>query len=167
MRADLSNELGPELRTVSHLLPYIYSDGGRAASGYKRAARDCVARSIAIATGLTYQSVYERLAESTGSQRATSRSGKRPASASNGIHTKRKWFKDYMASLGWVWTPTMAIGSGCKVHLRSGELPTGRLIVRVSRHYTAVIDGVIHDTHDPQRGGSRCVYGYWSRPAIP
>jgi len=26
-----------------------------------------------------------------------------------------------------------------------------------------VLDGVIHDTHDPSRGGRRCVYGYWSR----
>jgi hypothetical protein len=24
-----------------------------------------------------------------------------------------------------------------------------------------VIDGVLHDTHDCTRGGTRCVYGYW------
>ena len=24
-----------------------------------------------------------------------------------------------------------------------------------------MIDGVIHDTYDPTRGGTRCVYGYW------
>jgi len=42
--------------------------------------------------------------------------------------------------------PTMAIGSGCKVHLADGELPPGRLVVSVSKHYTAVTDGVIHDT---------------------
>jgi hypothetical protein len=68
------------------------------------------------------------------------------------------------------------------------ELPAGRLVVSVSKHYTAVLDGVIHDTHDPQRDASvvrpdrgeplaagerrvpggqvvktarRCVYGYW------
>jgi hypothetical protein len=56
----------------------------------------------------------------------------------------------------------MQIGSGCKVHLRDGELPTGRLVVFVSKHYTAVIDGVIHDTYDPSRAGTRCVYGYFS-----
>jgi hypothetical protein len=38
-----------------------------------------------------------------------------------------------------------------------------RLIVSVSKHLTAVIDGMIYDTHDPSRGGSRCVYGYYSR----
>ena len=57
-----------------------------------------------------------------------------------------------------------AIGSGCRVHLRAEELPPGRLIVSVSRHLVAVIDGVIHDTLDCSRNGSRCVYGYYSRP---
>jgi hypothetical protein len=66
-----------------------------------------------------------------------------------------------MERLGFVWTPTMTIGSGCRVHLRDGELPMGRLVVSVSKHATAVIDGVIHDTHDPARGGTRCVYGFW------
>jgi hypothetical protein len=68
-----------------------------------------------------------------------------------------------LESLGWTWTPTMAIGSGCIVHLRDGELPRGRLIVSVSKHIVAVIDGVIHDTHDPSRDGTRCVYGYWRK----
>lgn len=56
----------------------------------------------------------------------------------------------------------MKIGSGCKGHLRSEELPPGRLIVSVSKHVVAVIDGIIHDTHDPSRDGTRCVYGYWA-----
>jgi hypothetical protein len=55
----------------------------------------------------------------------------------------------------------MSIGSGCTVHLRDGELPMGRLIVSVSLHLVAVIDGIIHDTHDCSRDGTRCVYGYW------
>jgi hypothetical protein len=55
----------------------------------------------------------------------------------------------------------MQVGSGTKVHLRDGELPMGRLVVAVSNHVTAVIDGVVHDTHDPSRGGTRAVYGYW------
>jgi hypothetical protein len=66
-----------------------------------------------------------------------------------------------MKQLGWMWTPTMQIGSGCTVHLRADELPPGRLVVSVSKHLTAVIDGVIHDTHDCSRRGTRCVYGYW------
>jgi hypothetical protein len=56
----------------------------------------------------------------------------------------------------------MRVGSGCRVHLRADELPPGRLIVRVSKHVAAVIDGVIHDTFDCSRGGTRCVYGYFT-----
>jgi hypothetical protein len=74
---------------------------------------------------------------------------------------RRSSIRRYMKALGWKWTPTMFIGSGCKVHLRDGELPMGRLVVDVSRHEVAVIDGVIHDTHDPSRDGTRCVYGYY------
>jgi hypothetical protein len=73
--------------------------------------------------------------------------------------------RDYLAVRGWRWTPTMKIGSGCTVHLRADELPTGRLIVRVSGHLVAVIDGVILDTHNCSRDGMRCVYGYFARGA--
>jgi hypothetical protein len=66
-----------------------------------------------------------------------------------------------MESIGWRWVPTMQIGSGCKVHLRASELPRGRLVVKVTKHCVAVIDGVIHDTHDCARDGTRCVYGYY------
>lgn len=37
-------------------------------------------------------------------------------------------------------------------------------VVRLSKHFTAVIDGVVHDTHDPSRDGTRCVYGIWREP---
>jgi hypothetical protein len=146
-------------------LRYIEDDGGRAAAGFKGKAGDCVCRSIAIAAQLPYEDVYAALAKGRGSQRASRKTGGKrlAASAREGINTNRKWFKDYMASLGFKWTPTMAIGQGCKVHLAAGELPAGRLIVAVSKHYTAVIDGVIHDNHDPSRGGARCVYGFWAR----
>ncbi|HWI27024.1 MAG TPA: hypothetical protein VN668_08635 [Stellaceae bacterium] len=141
---------------------YEYDDGGRAATGYKGDAGDCVCRAIAIATGRPYAEIYERLARETGAQRDGKRTKRRAASAAHGIKTWRKWFKDYMADLGFAWVPTMEIGSGCCVHLRATELPSaGRLIARVSKHYVAVIDGVIRDTHDPSRGGTRCVYGYW------
>ena len=54
------------------------------------------------------------------------------------------------------------IGRGCTVHLRAEELPTGRLVVSLSKHVTAVVNGVIRDTHDPSHGGTRCVYGYFT-----
>jgi hypothetical protein len=55
----------------------------------------------------------------------------------------------------------MDFGSGCTVHLKSDELPKGTLIVRLSKHLAAVKDGVLHDTYDCSRGGTRCVYGYY------
>lgn len=72
-----------------------------------------------------------------------------------------------MVSLGFKWTPTMAIGQGRQVHLVAGELPAGRLVVSVFKHYTAVIDEVIHDTYAPSRDGTRCVYDYRQKVAAP
>ena len=147
-----------EIRTEAEgVMQWIYDDGGRAADGYTGSAGDCVARAVAIASGRSYADVYAALARGAGRER-----GSRGTSARNGIHTSRAWFKTYMSQLGFRWTPTMHIGSGCRVHLTDGELPNGRLVVAVSRHVTAVLDGVIHDTHDPQRGNRRCVYGYYS-----
>ncbi|HEY0821114.1 MAG TPA: hypothetical protein VGD46_20170 [Rhizobacter sp.] len=141
-------------------MAWVEDDGGRIAAGFKGKAGDCVARSLAIASGRPYREVYDRLAAGMGSQRVV-KGDRAVRSARNGINTSRKWFKDYMAELGFVWIPTMAIGQGCRVHLAAGELPPGRLVVMVSKHCTAVIDGVIHDTHNPQRDTGRCVYGYW------
>jgi hypothetical protein len=151
-------------------MKFVESDGGRAAAGYEGRAGDCVCRAIAIATGRSYQEVYDRLAEGNVSQRITCRSSKRSAglrTASLGISVRRKWFKDYMQELGFAWTPTMFVGQGCKVHLRDGELPMGRLVVHVSRHSCAVIAGVLHDNHDCTRNGTRCVYGYWKLMLSP
>ena len=139
-------------------MQFQFNDGGRAEAGYKGRASDCVARAVAIASEQNYAEVYAWLAAGAGSER-----GSKGASARNGIKTTRKWFKDYMASLGAVWVPCMTIGSGCKVHLTDGEVPArGRIVVSLSRHFAAVVDGVIHDTSDPSRGGTRCVYGYWT-----
>jgi hypothetical protein len=140
---------------------FVYDDGGRAAAGYKGTANDCVTRAIAIATGHPYQDVYDAL----NALGQTERRGKRKRGRSNarlGVYkgTERR----YLEAAGWQWTPTMAIGQGCKVHLRPDELPGGRLVVSVSRHSVAVIDGVIHDIADPARGGTRCVYGFWRQP---
>jgi hypothetical protein len=137
------------------------NDGGRAAAGYRGHSGDCVVRSIAIATGKSYRDVYDGINALRDSMRQTRKV--RKSSARDGV--SRVVYERYLQNLGWRFVPTMRIGSGCKVHLKSGELPGGRLIVRVSRHLTAVVDGVIHDTHDCSRGGTRCVYGYFTREA--
>lgn len=136
------------------------NDGGREAAGFKGATGDCVTRAIAIATGKPYREVYDALS-ALGKEERLGKRKLRRSHARTGVY--RETIRTYLLSQGWLWTPTMQIGQGCKVHLRAGELPWGRLIVTVSRHLTAVIDGVIHDTFDPSRNGTRCVYGYYHR----
>jgi len=48
------------------------------------------------------------------------------------------------------------------MRLRADELPSGRLVVRVNRHFAAVIDGVIRDTFDSGGAGRRPVLGYYT-----
>ena len=136
------------------------NDGGRAAAGYKGCTGDCATRAIAIATERPYKEVYDSINELGKDERIGKRK-KTKSSARTGVY--RQTADKYLKSLGWKWIPTMQIGSGCEVHLREGELPSGRLVARVSKHFTAVIDGVVHDTHDPSRDGERCVYGYWTK----
>lgn len=132
-------------------ISWVNDDGGRSAAGFVGSARDCVVRAIAIASRIPYAQVYADLARVMG------------VTPRNGVRTQRIAFKRYMRGLGFRWTPTAGIGQGCTTHLRAGELPSvGRLVVSCSRHYVAVVDGVIHDTSDPSRDGTRCVYGYWS-----
>lgn len=135
---------------------WIYDDGGRALAGFKGSTRDCVCRAIAIVEGRLYSEVYADL-----NAFAQSHPYRKRSSSARGVH--RSVLNNYLEARGWCWTPTMKIGQGCRVHLRPDELPSGRLIVRVSRHVCAVIDGTLHDTHDCSRDGTRCVYGYWSR----
>jgi hypothetical protein len=143
---------------------WTFNDGGRAAAGFKGHAGDCVTRAIAIATGRPYAEVYEDLAERARDWNGRRhRKNRRPrTSPREGVQPRV--IRDYLADAGWEWTPTMRIGSGTTVHLRADELPGGVLIVNCSRHLVAVIDGVAHDTHDPTREGTRCVYGYWTAP---
>lgn len=132
---------------------FVVNDGG--GTGKK----DCVYRAIAIATGKSYQEVKEGFVPFI----AKERKGRfKKSGPDSGVRTVT--CRKYLASIGWKWVPTMTIGSGCQVHLKSEELPSGRLVVKVSKHLTAVIDGVIHDMHNHDRGGNRCVYGYWVAP---
>lgn len=128
---------------------YQFNDGGRAAAGFTGRTGDCVVRAIASATQRPYQAVYADFKALLG----------KGDSPRNGVLPST--YKAYLLAAGWHWHPTMQFGKGCTVHLNARELPHGILIVRLSKHLTIVVDGVIHDTHDPSRGGKRCVYGYF------
>lgn len=171
-------------------MKFEYDDGGRAAAGFKGHTGDCVCRSIAIATGKPYAEVYAALNGLRDSMRQTKRV--RGSAARTGVN--RAIYDRYLKSLGWEFVPCMRIGSGCKVHLDAAELPDGRIICRLSSHLCAVVDGVVHDTYNPNRDkwwsfepdkgqelkpgqgrnqngvwtvhdGRRCVYGYYRKMA--
>lgn len=139
-------------------MKFVYDDGGRAAAGFKGTTDDCVCRAISIATQTNYKEIYDLINDFSKKER-TGKRKKGRSSARTGVYptTTRK----IMKHLGWKWVPTMQIGQGCKVHLKADELPKGRLVAKVSKHCVAVIDGVIHDTHDCSRDETRCVYGYY------
>ena len=143
-------------------------DGGRAAAGYKGKAGDCVVRSIAIVTDLSYKKVYEDLYKANEEFRIKSKTklakSLKQKNDSPRTGTHRVVLKKYLQKLGWEWTPTMFIGQGCKVHLKKDELPEGTLIISCSKHITVVKNGTLHDTYDCSRNGTRCVYGYWTKP---
>lgn len=140
-------------------MPFIFNDGGRNSAGYTGFAGDCAVRALAIATQKPYQEVYD-LINSFARRERTGKRKRGVSSARNGVY--KQTFHKVACKLGGVWKATMQIGSGCQVHLKENELPKGRLVAVVSKHYVAVINGVIHDTYDPSRWGTRCVYGYYS-----
>ena len=151
-------------------MEWVYNDGGRAAAGYKGTTGDCVCRAIAIVTERPYKEVYDVINEYAKRERT----GKRKrgiSSARNGVY--KETIRKVAAHFGLKWIPTMKIGQGCKVHLTAEELPAGRLVVSISGHEVAVIDGVVHDTYNSSikqyydtdgnliTNERRCVYGYY------
>lgn len=130
-------------------MEFRYDDGGRSIY-FKGDAGDCAVRAIAIASDTDYKEIYNEL-------KAINKGKSCRDGTPNAV--SKKWFKNH----GWAWTPTMTIGSGCKVHLKADELPKGVLVVRLSGHLACVKDGVLYDTYDCSRAETRCVYGYWTK----
>jgi len=132
----------------TQLYSYKFNNGGW--KGAKR--NDCVARAISIATEKPYDEICNGLLIW--------------AREAKDLPNSKKVYKAFLHAHGWKWKPTMTIGSGCKVHLKTSELPKGRIICRVSKHLVAVIEGVIHDTYNPSRDETRCVYGYFYKEKL-
>jgi len=148
-------------------MDFNYNDGGRVKAGFNGSAGDCVVRAISIATGLPYKKVYDDLFEASKTYSKTHRC-KVAKHLKNNSATPRdgvfpKVYEPYLESLGWTWVALSGIGTGCKMHLHKDEVPSGTIIVRLSKHLATVIDGTLHDTYDCSRNGTRCVYGYWKK----
>lgn len=137
---------------------WIYNDGGRS-KYFKGTTGDCVTRAISIATGMDYKETYELINKYAKEEQIDNIN---VGNARTGI--TKKLTDKILADLGWEWIPKMYFGKGCTCHLKDGEVPKkGTYLVRVSKHLTAVVDGVIYDTYDPSRNGTRCVYGYYAK----
>jgi hypothetical protein len=133
----------------------IVTDGGRKDAGLRGSfTGDCVIRSIAIASDRPYKRIYSDF-----KGMIANRLGYVPE---DGILTNKPAFKRYMVESGFVWNITCRIGSRDRVHMNAAELPMGRLVLSLSRHYSCVIDHRIYDTYDPSSNGKRMVYGFWS-----
>lgn len=145
-------------------MEFIYCDGGRSNYFKAKNVRDCVTRAIANATGKDYKEVYDALNNIAKTSRKSKRE-RRPSSSRNGVYTRIA--KKYIEGvLGWEWVACMGIGTGCHVHVDKNELPKeGSIILKLSRHFSCVKDGVLYDTYDCSRKGTRCVYGYWKAPS--
>ena len=139
-------------------------------TGFKGSAGGFVTRAIAILTGKPYKEIYSELAEeikcfagnkkSKAAKRAARGKGLSGTTPRNGI-AKEIYHFYLVEKIGMGWVPTMLVCQGCKVHLVSNELPSGKIIARVSKHVTAVLEGVINDVVDCSL---KCVYGYYCFP---
>lgn len=131
-------------------MDYIYSDGGRE-KYFKGKAKDCVCRAVAIASNRDYLEVYKSMKQTFGTPR-------------NGVDTSKKIFKDWMSANGFKWVPCSGVGMKTSKHFIKGELPKGRIVCSVAKHYVAVVDDKVFDTWDSRYnswGELRRIYGYW------
>lgn len=125
---------------------YVYHDGGRAEAGFKTKT-DCGIRAMAIACEISYKEARERL-------KRASKAGKLGSGAiSKGIY--KEDLEAALKEFGFVWKSAPKF-KGRKA--RYYDLPKGKVIARMSRHYAAVIDGILYDTFD---SSDKMVYGYW------
>lgn len=127
-------------------MKFNFNDGGRS-KYFKGKCGDCVVRAIAISLEKDYKEVYDKCKKFLG------------YSPRDGV--RKKDTRKLMEHFGFKWNGLMGIGTGCTTHLRSEELPKGRIVCKCSSHLVTCIDGVVNDTHDSSRCGTRCVYGYW------
>lgn len=128
---------------------YQYSDGGREAAGLK-SKTDCGIRAVAIACDMPYQDARKLLKEYAQRGKQGSRM------ISKGVY--KEDMDAALRSLGWRWVKAPTF-EGRKA--RYSDIP-GTAIVRMAKHYAAVIDGVLYDSWD---SSTKMVYGYWAKEA--
>ena len=141
-------------------LTYVYDGGGRAEAGYRGHAGDCGTRAWAIALGIDYETARHELMEHTGRWLDKSRAKEAREARRRGIRRSVRngiWkppMQMMAAAHGWLWVPLKHIGSTETWHLNcvtAERLGADTFVATLSRHYCAVRDGVVRDSHDPRR----------------
>ena len=140
---------------------FIEDDGGCSAAGLKTGS-DCVARAIAIATGLPYPEVAEKLWALMEPDAKRGRIKKKRGrwhhavskqDSRHGVH--RRHYAALLKELGWEFHTT------CGDWL---ELPMDdSIIVSMPRHLAALVHGELRDTWNCAQKGRKYL-GYWYRP---
>ena len=147
---------------------------------------DCAVRAWAIAlhgpgvSDAQYKDVYKDFCRLIREWAFEGRSNALKAVYRNGTrHTKpdvipeKEVMNRFAAEKGFIWQATSGIGQVETVHVRPDELPGGVLVLKISKHFSAMIDGLLYDIwdtsvsrHVAEDGGRgwRTVYGYWSKP---
>lgn len=135
-------------------MEFKYNDGGR--SLYFKAGNvgDCAVRALAIASGRDYKEVYNELKKLN-----------KGVSCRNGTpkSVDSKWLKQngFVALNG-----IMGVGTGIQYHLCDEDLTDlikkyPVMVIQVSKHLTTIINGVLNDTFDCSRDGTRGIYKIW------
>lgn len=119
------------------MIGFLFSDGGRAASGRRGKAGDCVTRALAIITGADYDSTYRWVA-------ACCKDAGYPRSARNGVaHAVRD--RIYLAA----GLKKLRLPPGAKpTYSEAAEGCGGTCIVSTARHVAAIVNGHLCDTFD-------------------
>lgn len=127
-------------------MTYVYTDGGRVEAGLKTKT-DCGIRAMAIACNISYIEARKVLKE-------VSKSGKLGSAAiARGIY--KEDMEVALKRYGFVRKSSPKF-KGRKA--RYSDLPKGRIVAHMAKHFAAVIDGTLYDSWD---SSGKMVYDYW------
>jgi|TARA_R110000824_G_scaffold220949_1_gene408063 uncharacterized protein YdbL (DUF1318 family) len=129
-------------------MSYTYDDGGRSLAGYKGITGDCAARAMVIALDIDYRAAYKEIALANKAMGFSK-------SARNGVH--KNIFQNILKKHGWSWHSAPKFTGRKAYHY---DMPPGKVIARMARHYCTVINKEIHDSWD---SSDKMIYGYWAK----
>lgn len=131
------------------VLGFKYDDGG--GNKYARyATGDCATRAMAVVTGEHYLSILRLIQNEAENERGGKRSDGK-------TYTRLSAVRNIMQQKGWQFVDMRKSPK----KFSEWKAETGTWLVWCPQHFTAVIDGVIHDTFDPRTEGITTVKGYW------